>query len=288
MKKRFFWLVLAGAALAVYLWQQPVTNSVVLILGEDQARTESFAKNAALLKVNRDQIYQGNLLLVNKSYPVHSEFEASEAVNLFQNRELVKHIGLLDNSIRLSPDLAEQLSVMTEAAAEEGVSRFLISSGYRDADEQQQLYEQMGAHYALPAGHSEHNLGLSLDLGSSQAAMNEAPEGRWLKQNAAKYGFILRYPENKTEITGIQYEPWHFRYTGLPHSLIMKDKDMVLEEYLDFLKEQGKITAMAEGQTYEISYYKVTEEGLTLQVPRNQRFELSGNNIDGVILTVFR
>jgi D-alanyl-D-alanine carboxypeptidase len=115
--------------------------------------------------------------------------------------------------------------------------------------------------------------------------MNRAPEGKWLKENSWKYGFILRYPEDKTAITGIKYEPWHFRYVGLPHSAIMQEKDMVLEEYWDFLKEQKTFTTTVDHQTYEISYYPVSQN-ITIQVPANGRYEISGNNLDGVIVTV--
>ena len=80
----------------------------------------------------------------------------------------------------------------------------------------------MGSDYALPAGYSEHNLGLSLDIGSTQKKMEKAPEGKWIEENVWKHGFVLRYPKNKSNITGIQYEPWHIRYVGLPHSAIMQ------------------------------------------------------------------
>lgn len=74
----------------------------------------------------------------------------------------------------------------------------MINSGYRDNKEQGQLYKDMGADYALPAGYSEHNLGLALDIGSTQPDMNQAPEGKWLTKNAWTYGFILLYPKEKT------------------------------------------------------------------------------------------
>ncbi len=114
------------------------------------------------------------------------------------------------------------------------------------------LYQEMGAEYALPAGYSEHNSGLSLDVGSSLTKMERAPEGKWIEENAWKYGFILRYPEDKTELTGIQYEPWHIRYVGLPHSAIMKEKNFVLEEYMDYLKEEKTISVSVNGEKYEI------------------------------------
>ncbi|MET3292533.1 UNVERIFIED_CONTAM: LAS superfamily LD-carboxypeptidase LdcB [Brevibacillus sp. OAP136] len=78
--------------------------------------------------------------------------------------------------------------------------------------------------------------------------MEQAPEGKWLKENAWKYGFILRYPEEKVDITGIQYEPWHYRYVGLPHSAIIQERKFTLEEYLDYLREVKEMTATVVGE----------------------------------------
>jgi D-alanyl-D-alanine carboxypeptidase len=219
-------------------------------------------------------------------HPVPPGSEKSEAVNMFQHKELMKGFILLDNTIQLSPSLVQKFTTMIGAAAKEGVSRFLIISCYRNNKQQDQLYQQMGADYALPAGYSEHNLGLSLDIGSTQAEMSQAPEGKWLKKNAWSYGFILRYPSDKTAITGIQSEPWHFRYVGLPHSAIMQEKNLVLEQYLDFLKEQKSITTTIDHQTYEVTYYPVSKN-TTIQMPLNGHYEISGDNMDGVIVTVY-
>jgi D-alanyl-D-alanine carboxypeptidase len=186
----------------------------------------------------------------------------------------------------LSEDIARRFLEMITAAEKEGVRNFTINSGFRDFDEQTVLYQEMGSAYALPAGYSEHNLGLALDVGSTRMKMVDAPEGKWIEENAWKYGFILRYPKDKTAITGIQYEPWHIRYVGLPHSVIMKERNFALEEYLEFLKEQKSITTTIHGEKYVISYYPVTID-TTIQMPSNLHWEISGNNMDGVIVTVF-
>lgn len=254
--------------------------------GED-IQTQEVTSQMNELKVTKDQIYKGNLLLVNKDHPVPPDGEESEAVNLFQHKELVEGFIVLDKTIQLSPSMVQKFSTMIEAAKKNGVNQFLISSGYRDNKEQNLLYQQMGADYALPAGYSEHNLGLSLDIGSTQAEMSRAPEGKWLKKNAWRYGFILRYPNDKKAITGIEFEPWHFRYVGLPHSAIMQEKNFVLEQYLDFLKEQKTITTTVDHQTYKISYYPVSKT-TTIQVPVNGRYQISGNNMDGIIVTVIQ
>jgi D-alanyl-D-alanine carboxypeptidase len=237
------------------------------------------------IEVGIDRIHQGNLLLVNKEHPVHPAGVTSDVVNLFRNKELVQGYGLLDNKIELSQHVVQQFRTMIDAAAQDGVRHFLISSGYRDNEDQNRLYEEMGVEYALPAGYSEHNLGLSLDIGSTEKEMKRADEGKWLNKNASTYGFILRYPEDKSAITGIQHEPWHYRYVGLPHSVIMQEKDYTLEQYLDFLKEQKTVTITLNDEQYKISYYPIVKNTMIL-MPTDRRYEVSGNNIDGVIVTL--
>ncbi|MBE7683862.1 D-alanyl-D-alanine carboxypeptidase family protein [Paenibacillus sp. P13VS] len=233
----------------------------------------------------QDQVHKGNLLLVNSTYPVHQEGIKTDIINVAQQDDLVRGYGLLDQNILLSREVAQAFQKMIEAAGEEGVRYFLISSGYRDFAKQNELYQEKGSDYALPAGHSEHNLGLSMDIGSTLATMDEAPEGAWLEKNAWKYGFILRYPKDKVSLTGIQYEPWHFRYVGLPHSAVMYKNNLVLEEYLDLLKEKDNIMVEVEGEKYHIRYYRADGD-TTVYIPEHGRYDISGDNKDGVIVTV--
>ncbi|KQL41067.1 peptidase M15 [Bacillus sp. FJAT-25509] len=255
-------------------------------INNEQLDHKETAESFQTKSITKEMVYKGNLLLINKKYPVHQESIKSDVVNLFTYKELKKEYELLDTKIELSEDVARNFSEMIVVAKKEGVHHFTINSGFRDFDEQNALYQKMGSDYALPAGRSEHNLGLSLDVGSTEMKMNEAPEGKWLEKNAWKYGFIIRYPKDKTSITGIQYEPWHIRYVGLPHSVIMEEKNFSLEEYLDFLKKQKSISVTINGEKYEISYYPVTKN-MNIQVPTNLHYEISGNNMDGVFVTVF-
>lgn len=285
MKKWFFVLAIlfiVGYGVAQY---KPEVEIETLPEGDYQVQDGIRQGDGLSIQVTKDHIYKGDLLLVNKDHPVPPGHEASEAIQLSQHRELTEGFVILDDTIRLTPSLLEKFSAMMEAAKQDGVNRFMISSGYRDEKEQGELYEEMGPDYALPAGYSEHNLGLSLDIGSTQGEMEHAAEGKWLKNNAWKYGFILRYPEDKTAVTGIRYEPWHFRYVGLPHSAMMYEKRFVLEEYLEFLKEQRAITTTIEQQIYRIFYYPVPQH-TTIPLPAAGEYEISGNNMDGVIVTV--
>ena len=239
-----------------------------------------------MITITKDQVYQGDLLLINDKYPVHQDSVKSDIVNVSKHDEWVEGFGLLSPNIYMSKEIARKFSEMVSDADRDGVNHFLIDSGYRSFSEQDKLFNEMGASYALPAGFSEHNSGLALDVGSSLTKMESAPEGQWLKENAWKYGFILRYPKDKTDVTRIQYEPWHFRYVGLPHSAIMKEKNFALEEYMDFLKDQKVISTTIDGEKYEVSYYPVKKDR-SIQVPTNLNWEVSGNNVDGVIVTVF-
>ncbi|QAY66497.1 M15 family metallopeptidase [Paenibacillus protaetiae] len=286
MKKRFFWLfsVVCIGAVMFALWGGK---------GEGAITGVSIQKNAApaggkpvkSVELSLDHIYEGNLILVNKDYPVHEEGIPDDIVQLSEHPDLMQGYGLLDSSIRISASLLPPFNEMIKAAGEDGVRHYIISSGYRGLDEQEELYKEKGGDYALPAGYSEHNVGLSLDIGSSLTAMDHAPEGKWLKQNAWKYGFILRYPADKTNITGIQYEPWHFRYVGLPHSAIMKKLDLTLEQYVDDLRSKKSLSVTVEGVHYTVSYYRLTKANHTVKLPQDGWYELSGNNVDGVIVT---
>lgn len=282
MKKWGFLMIivlLLGYAAARYL---PDTGN--LADKNDKIGKGSIRDSDSIKVVTQDQVYQGDLLLVNKQYPVHEDSVKSDIVTLYDQKDLVQGYGLLDTSIRLSESVALKFNKMIKAAEKDGVNHFLISSGYRDFDEQEKLYEEKGSDYALPAQYSEHNLGLSLDIGSSQAEISKAPEGKWLQNNAWKYGFILRYPKDKTEITGIKYEPWHFRYVGLPHSAIIHEKGIVLEQYLDLLKENSEISTVVDGKTYTVSYYPIS--GYTsIKIPKKGQYKTSGDNMDGVIVT---
>ncbi|MGM0835349.1 MAG: VanY-A/VanY-F/VanY-M family D-Ala-D-Ala carboxypeptidase [Bacillota bacterium] len=291
MKKWGFLLLSLLCLGLTFVNMEPFSEPKVKIQNYDQSENDievggRTPVNIQKIDITEDQIYQGDLLLVNSEYPVHKESIKSDIVNLSANYELAQSYVLLGSDIYLSEDIAHKFSEMVAAAEKDGLQYFAITSGFRDFDEQSLLYQDMGSAYALPPGYSEHNLGLSLDVGSTQMKMADAPEGKWIEENAWKYGFILRYPEDKTDITGIQYEPWHIRYVGFPHSAIMKEKNFVLEEYMEYLKEEKNISASVNGEKYEISYYPITKN-TTINVPANLRYEISGNNIDGVIVTVF-
>ncbi|WP_019120905.1 D-Ala-D-Ala carboxypeptidase VanY [Brevibacillus massiliensis] len=286
MKKGVFWLIIL-LLLGCKAFQQ-IAGGVYGSAGNEHNPTQGVISPGAYqtIEIAKDQVYQGNLLLVNKEYPVHKMGVKSDVVHLYQNEELVRGYGLLDSSIQASESVAKAFLEMVGAAQKDNVSHFMINSGYRSFEEQNQLYEEMGPELAMPGGYSEHNLGLALDIGSTQMKMEQAPEGTWLEENAWKYGFILRYPEDKRAITGTVFEPWHYRYVGMPHSAIIQDHHFALEEYLDYVRENEHLSVQVDGETYEISYYPVSRD-TTIDVPVNRYYTISGDNMGGIIVTLY-
>src|SRR5690606_5867158 len=274
---KIMWMLLLGILVLLFGYKFNDLSPKINISEEKSGNTTN-------ITIENDQIYYGNLLLVNQDYPVQDIGVKRDIIDLIEHQNHMQGYQLLDHNIKISEQVAERFSVMINAAKKDHVDHFMINSGFRSFEEQNQLYEEMGAAYALPAGFSEHNLGWGLDVGSTLHKMDEAAEGKWLEKNSWKYGFILRYPKDKTAITGIQYEPWHFRYVGLPHSAIMYKKNFTLEQYLDYVKKKKSISVHHEGKKYFISYYDLKGEA-SKEIAVTSNYEISGDNKSGIIVT---
>lgn len=153
--------------------------------------------------------------------------------------------------IMLDKRCAAALLTMLQAAQDEGVGQWILSSGYRDHAYQRGLYlrklmKDPGYYQdphtypiaVMPPYASEHATGLAVDLStygyeSLESSFDQTPQGVWLKAHCAEYGFILRYPKEKETITGVVYEPWHFRYVGSQSMAeAIMEGGLCLEEYL--------------------------------------------------------
>lgn len=146
---------------------------------------------------------------------------------------------------KLRKEAALSAEVLFKAAEEQGLE-LLAQSGYRSYDTQVSIFaynadqygEEKANQTSAQPGQSEHQTGLSLDVTSPQVnyqlveEFGETKEGKWLAENAYKYGFIIRYLKGKEEITGYQYEPWHLRYVGNEHAKEIHERGITLEEYL--------------------------------------------------------
>lgn len=140
---------------------------------------------------------------------------------------------------------AEPLEKMFQAAEEAGLELY-AQSGYRSYERQDAIFASNAGQYgeeeantfSARPGESEHQTGLTMDVTSPDAGFDltvefaETEEGRWVRENAADFGFIIRYPKGKEDITQYQYEPWHLRYVGEKAAKEMVEKDITFEEYL--------------------------------------------------------
>lgn len=136
---------------------------------------------------------------------------------------------------------------MQAAAAEEGLNIY-ISSGYRSYDYQAGLYQRYvdkdgkaeADRYSARPGHSEHQTGLAFDLNSIDNSFANTAEGKWVTRNCYKYGFIIRYPSDKEDVTGYMWEPWHIRYLGKETAQAVYDSGLCLEEYLGITSQYSE------------------------------------------------
>ena len=186
-----------------------------------------------------------NLILVNAEHAVKKAYSANLRT-------------ICNGRLQAAEQLYDPLVDMFRDAEKEGY-HFWIASAYRSREKQQKLVDedvrkemQKGASYeealrrtyleTMPPGHSEHETGLALDLLCSgnmnmDTSQEKEPGNIWLRENCYRYGFILRYPKCKKQITGVNYEPWHLRYVGVEASKYMKERDMTLEEFWEVIQE---------------------------------------------------
>lgn len=145
------------------------------------------------------------------------------------------------------PEARAAFEKMAAGAQKDGFT-LVAFSGYRSYDYQTTLYNNYmnrdgkaaADRYSARPGYSEHQTGLTYDIGEKgredlwlTSEFGESPAGQWLVKNAHKYGFILRYPEGKEDITGYMYESWHFRYVGVELATAIYESNKTLEEYLN-------------------------------------------------------
>ena len=176
----------------------------------------------------------------------------------------------------------------------------VVQSGYRSKERQQELYDAdlaaTGLDYSelvAAPGHSEHQTGLCVDLGLYDGTDYDGTGVyAWINEHCYEYGFILRYPDDKTSVTEIQAEPWHYRYVGRPHAFYMMNNHLCLEEYMDLLKEhpcdgEHLVITDCDGKLYEVYSYKMDAEydSTMVPVPSSLPYTVSGNNADGFIVT---
>lgn len=181
------------------------------------------------------------LVLVNRDYTLSNTYEPDDLV-----KPDVKHDS---SAIMMRKEAAAALEELFAAAKAEGLT-LIAASGYRSYRTQELIYQrkikntgsiEKASLLVAPPGASEHQLGLAMDLKCKtvqnlNASFAKTKEGQWILENAHQFGFIIRYKEEWTDITGYSYEPWHIRYVGKTHAQIIHDLDIPLEEYITALR----------------------------------------------------
>lgn len=216
---------------------------------KDEKHDDVSGNNADASEEKDDDIYipskdeEWKLILVNKQNPIPSDYDA----------ELVD----INGGARIRREIALPLAKMFDAAEKDGVT-LTVCSAYRSHEYQEMLFDKkirnytkkgmsyldafrIGSYSVIIPGTSEHELGMALDIVtpgymSLDEGYADTAAGKWLKKNAYKYGFVLRYPEGKEYITGIIFEPWHYRYVGTGAAKYLTEKELTLEEYTELLE----------------------------------------------------
>lgn len=177
-----------------------------------------------------------NLAIINTKYPLPDSYaptlsNAISGSNIQLDSRVSERYAEMYAAAKLSGCVLTPYSGYHSYALQEtNYNRkvnFYVNQGISAEEANQKASAQV-----LPAGCSEHNAGLAMDIVSASSDFINTKEYKWLCENAYNYGFILRYPEDKTAITGMNFEPWHWRYVGTQAAKEMKEKNQCLEEYL--------------------------------------------------------
>lgn len=278
---------------------QESDGSDVITTEPTEPTTESIYETITL---KNETIHKGELMLVNSSYPFQSAADA-KITTLYEEKTdsysvSGMHISMQEEAI---PHLN---SMLDDFASATGHYDILIVDGYRTLEQQQALYDAdlertgltVSTLVALP-GHSEHETGYALDFSlffadGTSGEYDGTGDYDWIDQHCSDYGYILRYPEDKTEITKIQYESWHYRYVGRPHAYYIMQRGICFEEYIEELRDYSVDAPMeivdSDGSAYEVYFVPADTEADVTYAPvkPGADYTVSGNNVDGFIITI--
>ena len=178
----------------------------------------------------RSTQFHGNILLVNESHRLAADYVPEGLVNLYNQRHSFR---MASSEIYLTRETYEAMEKMFHAAEAADMNGYIVTSGYRSYQRQQEVYAESEPGKAQQPGASEHQTGLAFDVTVETAeGFESTPQYGWLMAHAHEYGFIQRYPANKADVTGISYEPWHYRYVGVDAATRMHASGQTLEEFL--------------------------------------------------------
>ncbi len=270
---------------------------VITVPEEPEVKTQT-------VELHEEDIKKGILILVNRQY-MYDFSENKAMVDLFTYKSSAYKFR--DTGMMFDETAAEELNrMLVDFYENTNNGNVNIISTYRDIETQQRIYNSKLSYYggdvettekwvALP-GASEHHTGLAVDFGiytndGESYDFRGEKEYAWINTNCYKYGFIVRYDSAKTDITGIAYEPWHFRYLGVPHAEIISGTELCYEEYISYIKAfpydgDHMYFTSETGAKYEIFYVKSQGAVTTIELDEDADYFVSGNNVDGFIVTI--
>ena len=222
----------AGAYFGIKYFKSEETNAYEVAnnieSGADEVRE---VESAAKEEINAKELDAWYLILVNPDKAMPDDMEVKTAST--------------EGGYKVDARVKESLEEMLAACRDAGYSPQIISA-FRTRETQQYLYDRTAnKNDTAKPGHSEHECGLAIDIIDSSSAgwadplidkQEELPAQKWLMENCQEYGFILRYPKDKEDVTQIIYEPWHYRYVGKEHAAKIMESGVCLEEYIEELK----------------------------------------------------
>ena len=289
--------VIALAALTVFMLLIMAIGGIIAnIRGEIGKGPDNEKVDWASFTVTATDTLQGPLVLVNNTHVYtfpNSGIDHLGKINdkrVSHDPRVYQQSGLSAYMEKTALDALDQMLVDFHAAT--GLDNVVLKYAYRSAEEQQALVDG-GA--STQVGYSDHHTGMGIQLAylrnSNNYSLSTDEAYSWLFENCHKYGFVIRYPEGKEDITGVSDYTDYFRYVGVAHATYMKANDLCLEEYVTLLKgytddKPLKING-ADGRYYEV-WYVAVEGSATVKHPTNYAYTVSGTNDGGVVVTVDR
>lgn len=271
---------------------------------------EKLENNYKYVSISNDEnLYSGDLILINGDYAYKGgePTDLVSSIDYRHNAEGSKVMSIKDSNVTAKKKVLESLNrMLSDFRAEKNINDVMLVSGYRTVEYQQKLYEENLASTGLSYSktveipeHSEHHSGYAVDFQLDQEnypRFTGEGEYGWIDENCYKYGFILRYLEDKSDITGIDPESWHYRYVGVPHAQLIYENGICFEEYINSIKQYTREAPLYfndfSNTRYAIYYVKASDgDSTNVDIPLHKnetgyQCAISGNNCDGYIVTV--
>ena len=242
-----------------------------------------------------DDIYKGDLVLVNSENEYRFPENDTETVAIYSHKN--HDYNVKDMVTSLDDTVIRKLNLMMSAFLKETDrkdSNIMVIDGFRTYEQQEKIY-QSGDSIFRP-GFSDYHTSRTFDLAIFENMEGDSyyfkasGEYRWFRKNASKYGFIIRFPKGKDDITGEEYRYRTYRYVGVPHAEYIYKNSLCMEEYIQLLKSHTKDDPLLfedDNYKYKIYYVPCAKRGATaVLVPKEGEYTVSGNNSDGFIVTV--